>query len=80
MRKLEETVERGGLEAALSRLDDKGVSLLADYVQRAQDAEGAGKPIPPLTPEEAEAAQRLEELREQAMREGWASPRRYRIV
>jgi hypothetical protein len=79
VRKLEETVERGGFDAALARASDKDILTLADYAQRAHDAERAGKPLPTLTPEEAEAAQRFEELREQAIRDGW-NEGRYRLV
>ena len=79
VKRLEEKVERGSFDAALSRATDADVFLLGDYVQRAQDAEEAGEPIPALTPEEAEAAARFEELREQAIRDGWAEGR-YRIV
>ena len=79
VRKLEEKVERGGFEAPLSRLDDEDVFLLADFMQRAYDAQQAGKPTTTLTPEEAEAAARFEELREQAIRDGWGAGR-YRVV
>ncbi len=79
VRKLEETVERGGFDAAVARASDKDIFTLADYMQRAHDAEQAGKPIPTLTPEEAEAAARFEELREQAIRDGW-NEGRFRVV
>jgi hypothetical protein len=78
VRRLEETVERGGFAAALSRATDADIFTLADYAQRAHDAEEAGEPIPTLTSEEAEAAARFEELREQAIRDGW-NEGRYRI-
>ena len=71
IRRLEETVSRGGYDAALSQATDKDIFLLADLAQRAHDAEEAGKPVPVLTPEEAEAARRFEALREQAVRDGW---------
>ncbi len=79
VRKLEETVERGGFAAALSQATDEDIFLLADYAQRANDAKEAGKPSPILTPEEAEAARRFEELRAAAIREGWDRDA-YRIV
>ncbi len=79
VRKLEETVERGGFAAAISRLDDEDVFLLADFMQRAYDAGQAGEPTPTPTPEEAETVARFEELREQAIREGWGEGR-YRVV
>ncbi len=79
VRKLEETVERGGFAAAISRLDDEDVFLLADFMQRAYDAGQAGEPTPTPTPEEAEAVQRFEGLRAAAIREGWAEGR-YRVA
>ena len=79
VRKFEETVERGGFAAAISRLDDEDVFPLADFMQRAYDAQQAGEPTPTPTPEEAEAAARFEELREQAIRDGWGEGR-YRVV
>jgi hypothetical protein len=79
VRKLEETVERGGFAAALARASDEDVFLLGDYAQRVQDAQEAGEPIPTLTPDEAAAVQRFEELRAAAVREGWGEDA-YRIV
>ncbi len=79
VRKLEETVERGGFAAALSRATDADIVTLANYAQRVHDAEEAGKPLPILTPEEAEAVQRFEGLRAAAIREGWAEGR-YRVA
>jgi hypothetical protein len=71
VKRLEETVERGGYAAALSRATDADIFALADYARRARRAEEAGEPIPIPTPEEAEAARRFEALREEAMRNGW---------
>ncbi len=79
VRRLEETVERGGFEAALARASDRDIFLLEAYLLRVQDAQQAGKPIPTLTPEEAEAVARFEALREQAIRDGWGEGS-YRIV
>ena len=79
VRKLEETVERGGYAAALSRATDADIFTLADYAQRVHNAEVAGKPLPIFTPEEAEAVQRFEGLRAAAIREGWAEGR-YRVA
>jgi hypothetical protein len=79
VRKLEETVERGGFAAAMARLDDEDVFLLADFMQRAYDAQQAGEPTPTPTPEEAEALARFEALREQAIRDGWTEGS-YRVV
>jgi hypothetical protein len=75
VRKLEETVERGGFEAALARASTEDVFLLADFLPRVYDAQQAGEPIPTPTPEEAEAVQRFEELRAAAVREGWGEGR-----
>ena len=71
LRKLEENVERGGYAAARARATDEDIFALADYARRAHDAKAAGEPMPVPTPEEAEAAQRFEALREEATREGW---------
>jgi hypothetical protein len=71
VRKLEENVERGGYAAARARATDEDIFALADYAQRAHDAQQAGEPMPIPTPEEAEAARRFEALREEAIREGW---------
>ena len=79
VRKLEETVERGGFAAALSRVTDADIVTLANYAQRVHDAEETGKPLPILTPEEVEAVQRFEGLRAAAIREGWAEGR-YRVA
>ena len=79
VRKLEEVTQSGGEAAALSRATDEDIFALADYAQRAHDAEEAGEPMPIPTPEEAEAAQRFEELREEAIRDGWDQGR-YRIL
>jgi hypothetical protein len=79
VRRLEETVERGGFEAALARASTEDVFLLADFLPRAYDAQQAGKPTPTPTPEEAEALARFEALREQAIRDGWGEGS-YRIV
>ena len=79
LRRLEETVEAAGWDAAISRLDDKDVFLLADAARRAGQAEEAGEPRPHLTPEEAEAQARLFALREEAIRAGWGTDA-YRIV
>jgi hypothetical protein len=68
---LEEQVTRGGFAAALSMASDEDVFLLADYNQRAHDAEAAGEPMPIPTPEEVAAARRFEELRAAAIRDGW---------
>ncbi len=79
VRKLEETVEAAGWDAAISRLDDKDVFLLADANQKAQAADEAGKPRPRLTPEEAQAQVRLFGLREEVIGFGW-NEGRFRIV
>ena len=71
VRKLEEVTQRGGGAAAISRLDDEDVFLLADAARRAQQADEAGKPRPRLTREEAEAQARFFALREEAIRDGW---------
>jgi hypothetical protein len=71
LRRLEETVERGGFAAALSMASDADIFTLADYNQRAHAAEEAGEPLPMPTPEEVEAAQRFKALRVDAMRRGW---------
>ena len=79
VRKLEETVESAGGDAAISRLADKDVFLLADAGRKAQEADEAGKPRPRLTPEEAEAQARFLALREEAIRDGW-NDGRFRVV
>ncbi len=79
VRRLEETVERGGFEAALARADAEDVFLLEAYLPRVYDAQQAGKPAPTPTPEEAEALARFEGLREQAIRDGWGEGS-YRVV
>ncbi len=79
VRKLEETVEAAGGDAAISRLDDKDLFLLADAIRKAQAADEAGKPRPRLTDEEAEAQARFFALREEACRTGWAGGR-FRLV
>ncbi len=79
VKRLEETVERGGFDAALSRASDEDVFLLGDYAQRVQDAERAGEPTLTLTPDEAAAVQWFKELRAAAIREGWGEDA-YRIV
>jgi hypothetical protein len=79
VKRLEETVERGGFDAALARASDEDVFLLADLMQRAYDAQQAGKPTPTPTPDEAAAVRRFEELRAAAIREGWGKDA-YRIV
>jgi hypothetical protein len=71
VRKLEEVTQRGGDAAAISRLDDEDVFVLADAIRKAQRADEAGRPRPRLTREEAEAQARFEELRADAIREGW---------
>ena len=71
VRKLEEVTQRGGDAAAISRLDDADVFLLADAIRKAQRADEAGEPRPYLTREEAEAQARFFALREEAIREGW---------
>ena len=75
LKRLEESVERGGFAAALSMASDKDIFLLADYNRRAHDAEAAGKPAPVPTPEEIQAAKSFEELRKQAVRDGWEQGR-----
>ncbi len=79
VRKLEETVESAGGDAAISRLDDKDVFLLADAIQKALQADEAGKPRPHLTREEAEAQARFFALRKEAIRDGW-NEGRFRFV
>ncbi len=71
IRKLEETVERGGFDAALSRATNEDIFALADIARREKEAEEAGEPLPTLTREEAEVVGRFEALREQAIRDGW---------
>ena len=78
VRKLEEANEAAGWDAAISRLGDEDVFTLADWAQRAQQADEAGEPRPYPTPDEAAAAQRFEELRA-AVREGWGKDA-YRII
>ena len=70
VKRLEETVERGGFAAALSQATDGDIFALAGYVQRVQQADEAGEPTPSPTPDEAAAAQRFEELRAAAVRAG----------
>lgn len=79
VRRLEETVEAGGGAAAISRLDDEEVFVLADAVRKAQQADAAGVPRPTLTREEAAAQARFFALREEAIRAGWGESS-FRIV
>ena len=79
VRKLEETVESAGGDAAISRLEDEEVFLLVGAIRKAQAADEAGEPRPRLTPEEAAAQARFFALREEAIRDGW-NEGRFRFV
>ena len=79
VRKLEETVESGGFAVAVSRLDDEDAFLMEDKMLRVHDADRTGAVRPHPTPEVEAVWERLQELRADAIREGWGDGR-YRIV